>query len=387
MRIGLLWHTAASGNLGVGALTLANIALVRQVAHELGLAPTFVIIGMRGESNDTYVDDPDVEVFSLDGKNLIHPSGCWSLFGRLDLIIDIGAGDSFADIYGATRFFFLWWTKMLASWRSRPLLMAPQTIGPFTRTPYRQLARVALSRAEAVIARDEVSLEAIKTLAPRVRRVLSADVAFALPYRDQSALRGGPRLRVGVNVSGLLDSEARSGRNRFGLQADYAVLMRRCLAALCAREEVEVHLVSHVRSDNEAPDNDEPVAQGLALEFPQAKLAPRFRDPVDAKSFISGLDFLIAARMHACIAALSTGVPVVPIAYSRKFVGLFGMLDYGWTLPMRGYDTDAAVDYVLDCLARRAELAVDAVKAGAKAQSLLDGYRTELRRFLRSTPR
>ena len=32
--------------------------------------------------------------------------------------------------------------------------------------------------------------------------------------------------------------------------------------------------------------------------------------------------------MHACIAAFSSGVPVVPVAYSRKFNGLFGTLNY-----------------------------------------------------------
>lgn len=35
------------------------------------------------------------------------------------------------------------------------------------------------------------------------------------------------------------------------------------------------------------------------------------------------MDFFTGARMHACIAALSSGVPVYPIAYSRKFTGLF----------------------------------------------------------------
>ena len=382
MRIGLLWHSAASSNLGVGALTVANIALVRGVAREMGVEPRFVIIGMREEGSERYINEPDVEVFNLDLRSLIHPDGCWALFGGLDYIVDIGAGDSFADIYGARRFVFLWLTKMFAYWRSRPLLLAPQTIGPFTRTPYRQLASVALSRAKAVIARDEASFEAIKALAPKARRILSVDVAFALPYEDHSALRHGPRLRVGLNVSGLLEHEARTGRNRFGLQADYGAVMCGCLSALCARDDVEVHLVSHVRSDADAPDNDEPLARRLASEFPRASLAPRFRDPIDAKSYISGLDILIAGRMHACIAALSSGVPVVPIAYSRKFAGLFGMLGYKWTLPVTGYDTHAAIAYILDCVSRRDELAADAAIASTKAQGLLDRYRSELRGFL-----
>jgi polysaccharide pyruvyl transferase WcaK-like protein len=52
-------------------------------------------------------------------------------------------------------------------------------------------------------------------------------------------------------------------------------------------------------------------------------LAPFFINPIEAKSYISGLDFFMGARMHACIAAFSSGVPVFPVSYSRKFFGLF----------------------------------------------------------------
>ena len=36
ITIGLLWHSLNSGNLGVGALTLANASIARRVATELG---------------------------------------------------------------------------------------------------------------------------------------------------------------------------------------------------------------------------------------------------------------------------------------------------------------------------------------------------------------
>ena len=61
-------------------------------------------------------------------------------------------------------------------------------------------------------------------------------------------------------------------------------------------------------------------------------VAPRFRTPSEAKTYIAGLDFFMGARMHACIAAFSSGVPVVPMAYSRKFAGLFGTLGYDHTV-------------------------------------------------------
>ena len=39
LTIGLLWHSPNSGNLGVGALTLGNIALARKAAEEGGTEP------------------------------------------------------------------------------------------------------------------------------------------------------------------------------------------------------------------------------------------------------------------------------------------------------------------------------------------------------------
>ena len=44
------------------------------------------------------------------------------------------------------------------------------------------------------------------------------------------------------------------------------------------------------------------------------------------------MDFFAGARMHSTIAAFSTGVPVVPIAYSRKFTGLYHSLGYDYII-------------------------------------------------------
>jgi colanic acid/amylovoran biosynthesis protein len=381
IRIGLLWHSASSGNLGVGALTMANMAIVRTVAAELGLTPRFLIIGMR-DGEISYVREDEAGVFVVDSRSLISPRGCWSVIGQQDCILDIGGGDSFADIYGLKRFLFLWLTKMMAIAGRTPLMLSPQTIGPFSREPYRSLARIALTGAESVAARDQVSLDFLRALAPRARAFLSVDVAFALPFEDRGAQRGGERIRVGVNVSGLLYNEAQSGRNRFGLDLDYARLTHRFLETLAQRSEVETHLITHANSSGDSWDDDGRVADRLAESFPKAIRVPNFPGPSEAKSYISSLDFLVAGRMHACIAAMSTGTPVVPVAYSRKFSGLFGMLGYDWILPVKGVQEDQALAFLGDCLDRRSELARDEAEGMSKVEGLLEAYRAELRRLL-----
>lgn len=380
IRVGLFWHSANSGNLGVGALTISNMAIAKAVAAELGLVIEFKIFGMR-DVGPRYVAESDAAVFVIDRNAILNPRECWSLIGEQDCILDIGAGDSFTDIYGMKRFLFLWLTKVMATLRRVPLVLSPQTIGPFTKTPYKQMARFALTRADVVVARDQMSLDALRVVAPKANSALAVDVAFALPFTDRSSERGGAKARVGVNVSGLLFNEARSGRNRFGLDVDYAALMTRFLEAMAMRPDVEVHLVAHAGDGMGGWDDDDSIADELALAFPQVVRVPTFAGPSEAKSYISSLDFLVAGRMHACIAALSTGTPVLPVAYSRKFAGLFGMLDYSWLIPVRDMNVDQALIYLMDCLDLREKLRSDAIKSMTKVSSLLDNYRNELRRI------
>lgn len=378
MKIGLLWHSGKSGNLGVGALTIANMAIARAVALEQGLDPRFTIIGVA-DKGKPYIAPNEATIYEVDSRRLLSPGGLLSVIAAQDVVLDIGAGDSFADIYGLKRFFFLWASKMMAVMRGVPLLLSPQTIGPFTRQPYRWMARLAMERASCVVARDHQSFEVLRTLAPRARAVQSVDVAFALPFTDRSAERGGERLRIGLNVSGLLLREAESGRNRFGLEADYAALMRGFAAAVTARDDWELHLVSHATSLTDPGDDDAAAADRFAAEFPGAVRVPDFAGPCEAKSYISSLDYLVAGRMHACIAAFSSGTPVVPVAYSRKFSGLFGTLGYGDLLPVKGMGTGKALQFLLDGIDRRAEMREAIGRSMARIESLLDQYRAELR--------
>ena len=278
LEIGLLWHSLSSGNLGVVALTFANMAIARDVALAEGYDPRFTVIGMRDGA--AIGAGEDIRNFAIDTRSMLLPGGYWSTVRRLDCGLDIGAGDSFAEIYGPKRFGFLWLPKLMAELRGVPLLLSPQTIGPFTKSIYRRLAAMTMRRAHAVVARDKVSLALAQEMAPRTPAILSADVAFELPYESQAHSRGGERLRIGVNASGLLFHEAETGRNRFGLSLNYARFIRTLIAALIARGD-EVHLISHATSAGDPTDDDGRRADMLAAEFPQlGRLIPPRREPV-----------------------------------------------------------------------------------------------------------
>jgi colanic acid/amylovoran biosynthesis protein len=381
VKIGLFWHSVNSGNLGVGALTESNLGLLRAEAETLGIAPQFTIICFR-DQEPAYIGGPDIEVLPLSSRDLLLPWGLWRTLGGLDRVFDIGGGDSWTDIYPVRRFGFLWLSKMMASVRRVPWYFSPQTIGPFTKQPWRFLAKLAMRRARAIVARDPVSAQVAAEMVPGAKIIESVDVAFALPFVRAPAHTDG-KVHVGINVSGLLYNRGYGGDNAFGLEADYAALTQNLLNALTERPDIAVHLFTHVVAPAWPEDDDARIANTLAMQFPSVQREADFASPSAAKSFISGLDFVVSGRMHACIAAYSSGVPVVPIAYSRKFSGLFeGVLAYHHAVPVSGLSTDAALAHILDRLDRRDDLAAEIAVGNRTVAAALDRYRHVIREAL-----
>jgi colanic acid/amylovoran biosynthesis protein len=382
LRVGLLWHSLNSGNLGVGALTASNIAIIDGVAAELGRSIEYHVVGPR-EPGPIYIEGPNIHRHLITTRNMIDPTRYWRVMGNVDCVIDIGAGDSFAGIYGAKRFIFIWLTKALALLRGKPLMLAPQTIGPFPKQPWRWLAGRVMNWASIVIARDPMSFEAIGEVAPNAKRAQAIDVAFRLPFTRPK--KAGEKLRVGLNVSGLLYHGGYGRKNDFGLDVNYVDLTSGIIDYFKSHDDVQLELITHVVSAEQAVDDDAHIADALVKDHPGLVRVPDFASPSDAKSHVSGLDFLIAGRMHACIAAYSSGVPVIPVAYSRKFAGLFeGVLGYRHGIPVTGVTTEQAVAYVTERFEKRAELKQEIETGLTKVDEAMSRYTDSLKSFFTS---
>ena len=381
VRIGLLWHSVNSDNLGVSALTVANIAIVTEAARQLNREVSFLILGWS-DPGQSQLSASNIEVFAMKGKDFIRPRGLYAKVRQCDFVLDISAGDSFADIYGAKRFLFNVISKCVVWLARRPLVMSPQTLGPFQRWWAKLAAGILLRNAAAVVTRDALSTAVAKSF--KVSLVVEAtDVAFRLPFTPSGKSVGQPR--VGLNISGLLFNGGYTKNNMFGLKDDYPTLARMIIGRLL-KQNCELHLVSHVISDDFETEDDYRVSQALAKEFPTVVVAPRFKTPSEAKSYISGLDFFAGSRMHACIAAFSSGVPVVPMAYSRKFIGLFGSLGYNQVADCASSTAVDISDMVVQGFLDREHLKQQVVAGNTLAQSRLETYSEILRRFLRNSP-
>jgi polysaccharide pyruvyl transferase WcaK-like protein len=272
--------------------------------------------------------------------------------------------------------------KFLAHLARTPLVVAPQTIGPFTKGWSRRLARLTLRLSALVATRDAKSTAALADLGYRGPVIEASDVALRLPH-DPPPPRPGMPPRVGINVSGLLMAGGYTGRNELGITLDYPALMRALIAAFQARG-AEVHLVPHVivREGRMVKEDDYRASAALAAEFPGSVLAPAFATPSEAKTYIAGLDFFMGARMHACIAAFSSGVPVVPMAYSRKFAGLFGSLGYDRTVDCTAEDGPTILAKITAAWDLREELRAETTRALARGRAKLGLYEEGVRALM-----
>ena len=363
ITIGLMGHSFHCTNLGVGALAVSECEILKKIADDNNIDLRVICFESGIGANDfRNATDVNVEL-----QYYTYGPGMIKKFKKCDLIIDVTGGDSFADIYGSKVFLVGILLKFYALLGCKNVVLAPQTIGPFKSKVNKAIANFYMSFVKHIFLRDEISAIALnKNNCKKMKN--TADMAFLLPYEKTDKGNG----QVGINISGLLyDTENALLRNS---QLDY---QRFChdLIELLTRYGKEIVLVSHVIGDEKTiTDNDYYASLKVKEKYPHVEISPVFSNPVEAKSFISGLDFFIGARMHAVIAAVSSGVPAIPIAYSRKFKGVFEPVGYNESLDALTLSENDILEKIEYWLINEDELRMKVSKVQENAEKRLSVY-------------
>jgi polysaccharide pyruvyl transferase WcaK-like protein len=288
-----------------------------------------------------------------------------------DLAVAVSGGDSFSDIYGLGRFFYVFLPQALVVALGTKLVLLPQTVGPFRTGFARNLAKQLLKRAHRIYSRDQAGIREVAHMLGESAAAarFCHDMAFILearrPHDDSlvelTGLKSSGRTLVGLNVSGLLLMGGYDQDNSFDLKVDYRSLIESTIEFLIDRRNADVILVPHVFGTHAESD-------AWACNLIHDALKPRYAgrlaclrgsfDQNEIKYVIGQCDFFIGARMHACIAALSQAIPAVGIAYSRKFLGVFETVGAGALVAdPRRLSTEEVVAVVDDAMSRRDEIA------------------------------
>lgn len=357
MKVCLLGTEFYSDNRGCGALAYSAVNIVQQVAKSRSEDLEMIAILFNDRMVKEYVDKEGITLstIKIQPKKIEFWKKCSQVFERCDCVLDFSMGDSFADIYGTKRFYLASVLKVLAIHKNSCFIMAPQTIGPFSKRGPICLAKYILKRSRYCFVRDSLSLNYMKSLVNR-DIYLSTDVAFSLPYLKTEKAHAG-KIRIGLNPSGLLWNGTEAFNRSKHITIDYHEYIRTLLKKWTEDDRYEVFLVPHVFNlEMVGAENDLVVCEELEKEFENATIVKNYSTPMEIKGFISGLDIFIGARMHATVAAFSSGVAVIPVSYSRKFEGLFYDLNYKRIICATKIGTKEAIQKTLEWVENYPEL-------------------------------
>lgn len=250
----------------------------------------------------------------------------WMIRGavrRAAFALEIG-GDNYSLDYGRPLQFIELDQYLL---RERlPLFLWGASVGPFTRDPeFARVMHAHLERVSGIFARETVTLDYLRSHIPNARAWLVADPAFALePEEPPAELVAGVDLAAGPVGLNLAPSMA-----KYITGGDRAEWERRCVESVVQtmRQVSEnILLVPHVF--HAAADNNDETLLAAVAERVRAEtgrelpVASRKLTAAQIKWVVAHCSLFAGARMHSTIAALSSGVPTLNLAYSIKARGV-----------------------------------------------------------------
>lgn len=386
ITIGIMGGLVSNENMGCVALTYSLLAMLNRISNRIKCDFDYIIFEYDQDYSEKKFDELR-QYFKLSRNQIQYaPIGYYDLnnpklflkkarinfktlhdIKRCDVVIDITQGDSFSDIYGEERFFRLSNIKYVAEILQIPFILGPQTYGPFMKQKVEKFARKIINKANLVVSRDTKSAMYLKELCDKDIYV-GTDLAFGLPYNDEYATSG--KLKVGINPSGLLCNKKNEKTDlNTALSADYDQYVLELINCLKERN-FDIYLIPHVGEDG----------VNSFSEIEGVNTHPEFSNPIEAKSFISSMDIFIGARMHATIAAFSSGVATIPTAYSRKFAGLYETLDYKYVVDLTRDNTSEALQQTMRYVDAYLELKKSSKYSMQKVKKIYDAMEDKIQK-------
>ncbi len=367
-----------SGNLGVTAESLALIGLVNKYCPDARIA--LLTEHPDGGAHTAQIGDRSIPVEIVNGRvDLKRPiwNNLWfvpllALYHRLrprpsrsrwiEILRDatwvgeLQAGDAFSDEFGLRDFIAECLPTFAAIGARRPPYLLPQSFGPPQTAAGLHIARFIARRSRGLFARDLASVHVGISLAGRFPAPpveFCPDLAFTLPSAPipsdaiEPALPDGAPV-IGLNINGGLynDGFARAPRANFKL--DYTGLMPELARALLEAEpDTRLLMIPYMNVPSGHRENDREAGEHVAATLPpQLRERVHFlrdlADPCRIRAAIGRCTFFIGARLHACIAALSQGIPAVGIADNWRIEGIFATVGMQTCIVDARYDESAA---------------------------------------------
>jgi polysaccharide pyruvyl transferase WcaK-like protein len=243
---------------------------------------------------------------------------------RYDIILSAG-GDNYAESPEGTLYHIL--IDLLEMGRkakkhNKFFVIWGASIGPFSNNNLK-LIKEDLKRTDLQLVREEISYNYLKSIGLDESKIFRvADPAFIMEKSETTKyiLKRNNEILIGLNISELSIIHAFSS-----IQEGMIIMFSALDHLLQENFNYRFICIPHVVVDKGGPQDD--------FSFMQKYLNyTKFRERIElispglgakkTKKIISECDLLISARMHCCIAGVSSGVPTLFLTYSPKGIGM-----------------------------------------------------------------
>lgn len=222
-----------------------------------------------------------------------------------------------------------WWSMLIArTWEilvaksfGKPVVMFPNSVGPFRTWIGRSLSRLSLGNCDHVLIRDSTSYEIVNKLGIRAFKSLTFDTALLFNPPHKNVLDNFPRPLMGVSPGIYSHSLSREEvRN-------YIMAHVKALDAAIEKYGFVVVLLPHYVSGFEYDDLEvcklilHKMKNKNRVKIVSASTVEEF------KLFLNQMDMVISSKMHPAVLAASGFVPILCIAYDHKQTSFFERLN------------------------------------------------------------
>ncbi|MCE5338450.1 MAG: polysaccharide pyruvyl transferase family protein [Methanomicrobiaceae archaeon] len=206
--------------------------------------------------------------------------------------------------------------------KKKTLVLWGASVGPFNAIPEFEISMAKhLKRVPGIFARESVTIEYLKSIDVINNVYPVADPAFLLdPIKPSNIEDKMPieKEAIGLNLSPLMAEYVTGGDLNKWTQMAVNVVTE-----IIKKTGMPVYLIPHVTipgsNDYEFMQNTVSLMEDKFKK--NCTIVPAY-SAAELKWIISQMDVFAGARTHSTIAALSTGVPTLSLAYSIKALGI-----------------------------------------------------------------
>jgi colanic acid/amylovoran biosynthesis protein len=210
-----------------------------------------------------------------------------------------------------------------------PTVIFAHSFNPYKTAAELDFARFLLNQVSLITVRESLSLEYLKSIGVKTPLLLSADPAFWLESASEArseqilAQEGVPS---SVRLAGI---SASTGMARYveGAYEQYISALAELADYLGEQHGLHVLLIPHVIGERRLGGDDRVACQDVIQKMRSPQFAHSIEGEYNAqelKGLISRCQIFTGSRMHSAVAACSSLVPTIGLAYSVKTHGVLG---------------------------------------------------------------